>query len=228
MNEIISYLEQYALLSLEKQEKLARLVGEHAAELDLDSGKIIFENGLDLPFQVLGTESDNTLTWLWAWAEEQTEIPENLLTSSLQLKEWGKREGIEEFTVPSLDLNKADGHVLSLISAEISDASCYYGSHYEGGAVFVLVFSEAVDRQPPFNLDGLSRQFTELISQYELNHRNVLVSYLRKNNLPFTDKGLVVAAGLLTGERLAAEFEENGRLKSLNGKPMPGEFRSER
>ncbi len=223
MNDFISYFEQYALLSLEKQEKLVRLIGEHTAELDLDSGKIIFDNGLDLPFQALGTESDNTLTWLWAWAEEQTEIPENLLTSSLQLKEWGKREGIAEFVIPSVDLNRADGHVLSLIAAEINEASCYYRSSYEGGSVFVLIFSEAVDRQPPFALAGLSRQFTDLISRYELNHRNALVFYLCANNLSFNEKGPFVTAELATGERLTAEFDEQGRLKSLNGTLMASE-----
>jgi hypothetical protein len=218
MNKLTAYLEQYALLSLEKQEKLATLVNEHTSELDLGSGKIIFDNRLEVPFQVLGTESDNTLTWLWAWAEEHTEIPEDLVTSSLQLKDWGKQEGIEEFTIPSVDLSRADGHVLSLISSQISSASGYYRSLYEGGAVFVLVFSEVVDRQPPFGLDGLSRQFADLISQYEFHHRNALVSYLRANNLSFTEKGPFVSAKLVTGEKLIVEFDGQGRLKTIDGK----------
>ncbi|HLA05089.1 MAG TPA: hypothetical protein VJZ16_03795, partial [Syntrophales bacterium] len=128
MSKLTTFFEQYALLALERQEKLAALVNGHTSELDLESGKIIFDNRLELPFQVLGSESDNTLTWLWAWSEEQTEIPEHLLISSLQLKDWGKHEGIEEFTIPSVDLSRADGHVLSLISSQISSASCYYRS----------------------------------------------------------------------------------------------------
>ncbi len=218
MKKLTAYLEQYALLALEKQEKLATLVNGHTSELDLDSGKIIFTDGHEFSFQVLGTESDNTLTWLWAWAEEQIEIPENLLTSSLQLKDWGKREGIEEFAIPSVDLSRADGHVLSLISSQISSASCYYRSPYEGGAVFVLIFSEVVDRQPPFGLNGLSRQFTDFISRYEFNHQNALVSYLRANNLSFTEKGPFVSAKLVTGEKLIAEFNGQGRLKTVNGR----------
>ncbi len=223
MNKLTTYLEQYALLALEKQEKLATLVNEQTSELDLDSGKIVFDNGPAVPFQVLGTESDNTLTWLWAWAEEHTEIPEDLVTSSLQLKDWGKQESIEEFTIPSVDISRADGHVLSLISSQISSASCYYRSPYEGGAVFVLIFSEVVDRQPPFGLDGLSRQFTDLISRYEFNHRNALVSYLRANNLSFTEKGPFVSAKLVTGEKLIAEFDGQGRLKTIDGTELSAE-----
>jgi len=217
MSKLTTYLEQYALLALEKQEKLAALVNDHTSELDLDSGKIIFANRLELPFQVLGSESNNTLTWLWAWSEEQTEIPEHFLISSLQLRDWGEQEGIEEFTIPSVDLSRADGHVLSLISSQISSASCYYRSPYEGGAVFVLISSELVDRQPPFGLDGLSRQFTDLISRYEFNHRNALVSYVRANNLSFTEKGPFVSAQLVTGEKLIVEFDGQGRLKTIDG-----------
>ena len=217
MSKLTTFFEQYALLALEKQEKLAALVNGHTSELDLESGKIIFDNRLELPLQVLGTESDNTLTWLWAWSEEQTEIPEHFLISSLQLRDWGEQEGIEEFTIPSVDLSRADGHVLSLISSQISSASCYYRSPYEGGAVFVLISSELVDRQPPFGLDGLARQFTDLISRYEFNHRNALVSYVRANNLSFTEKGPFVSAQLVTGEKLIVEFDGQGRLKTIDG-----------
>ena len=220
MNKLTAYLEQYALLALEKQEKLAALVNEHTSELDLCSGTISFNSGPAAPFQALGSESDNTLTWLWAWSEEQIELPEDLLTSSLQLKDWGKQEGIEEFTIPSVDLNRADGHVLSIISSQISGASCYYRSPYEGGAVFVLIFSEVVDRQPPFGLDGLSRQFADLISRYEFNHRNTLVSYLRANNPSFTEKGPFISARLVTGEKLIAEFDGQGRLKTIDGRSV--------
>jgi len=220
MGKFTLYLEQYALISLEKRMKLTTMIGEHTSELDLDSGTIIFNNGLAFPFQVLGTESDNTLSWLWGWAEEQTEIPGDLLASSLLLKDWGKREGIEEFITPSVDINKADGHAFSLISTEIIHASCYYRSPYEGGAVFILIFGRDIDRQPPFDLDGLTREFLDLTLQYELNHRSALVSYLRGNNLPFTEKGPFVSGKLATGETLTAEFDEMGHLKTMDGKTV--------
>jgi hypothetical protein len=79
MAKITEYLELYALISLEKQEKFDRLIGEHTMELDVDTGTIRFSNGLAVPFQVLGTESGNTLTWLWAWSDEQPDMPDHLL-----------------------------------------------------------------------------------------------------------------------------------------------------
>jgi hypothetical protein len=218
MKKIYEHIEKYALLSLEKQEKLSTLIGEHTWELSLDSGVIRFNGEVEFPFQALGTESDNTLTWLWAWADEQTEIPESLLTSCRQCRDWGIGEGVEEFTSPSVDLNRADGHLMAMIASEVCRASCYYRGPYEGGAVVILISGEAIDKQPAFDLKGLSRQFTNIISLYDFNHRNALLSYLRAKGLPFIEKGPLITAELAAGENLAAEFDDQGRLQSISGK----------
>lgn len=221
MASLTSYLEEYGLLSLEKQEKLARVVGEHSLELDLDAGLVRFSSGLELSFQILGTESDNTLTWLWAWADEQTEVPADLLRSSLQMKAWGEKEGIPECTMPSVDLNKADGHMLSMIASEICEASCYYQDAYEGGALFLLLFGGAVDRQPSLDADGLARQFSNMISFCEFNHANAFRSYLRRKNLTITEHGTFIVSELDSGEDVRANFDREGRLLTFNGKVLP-------
>ncbi len=221
MNKLTEYLEQYALASLEKQDKLALLLGEYTYSLDLDTGKIKFNDNLEFSLQVLGTESDNTLIWLWAWADEQTdEVPMDLLNASRELRDWGLREGVHEFTRPSVDLDKADGHVLSMIASGICRASCYHRDAYEGGSAFLLLYDKLIDAQPPFDLPRLSRRFLDLISRYEINHRNALLSYLRIRGLPVADKGPMIATELDTGERLSAEFDNAGRLIKLNGEAI--------
>ena len=218
MRTLTDYLEQYALIALEKQDKLALLVGEHTYDLDLDAGKIRFNDGIEFPFQFLGTESDNTLSWLWAWADEQTEeVPEDLLRAARQLKDWGAREGLHEFTRPSMDLDRADGHFLSMIAGEICGASCYFRDAYEGGAAFVLLFDKRIEAQPSFDLSRLSRRFLDLITRYELNHRNALLSYLRIKGLSPTEAGGLITGTLDTGESLSVGFDQDGRLQSFNG-----------
>ena len=218
MNSITEYLEQFALHSLEKQDKLALLVGDYAYDLDLDTGKIRFNDGLEISFQVLGTESDNTLIWLWAWAEEQTEeLPADLHLASRELRDWGSRKGVREFTLPSVDLHKADGHVLSMIACELCNASCYFRDAYEGGSAYLLFFDKRIDAQPSFDLSRLSRRFLDLISRYELNHRKTLLSYLRIKKLLFAETGAAITCELDSGERLSAEFDDAGKLMQLNG-----------
>jgi hypothetical protein len=218
MNKLTEYLEQYALISLEKQDKLALLLGDYTYVLDLDTGKIRFNDDLEFSYQVLGTESDNSLIWLWAWADEQTdELPVELLRASHELRGWGLREGVQEFTRPSLDLDKADGHVLSMIASEVCRASCYHRDAYEGGSAFLLLYGKLIDAQPLFDLSRLSSRFLDLISRYEINHRNALLSYLRIRGLSIAEQGSTITAELGSGERLSAEFDNAGRLTQLNG-----------
>jgi hypothetical protein len=221
MNMLTEYLEQYALISLEKQDKLELLLGAYTYVLDLESGKIRFNDNLEFSFQVLGTESDNTLIWLWAWADEQTEeVPVELVRASRELREWGLRGGVQEFTLPSVDLNRADGHMLSMIASELCKASCYFRDPYDGGSSFFLLYDKLIDAQPFFDLSRLSRRFLDLISRHDLNHRKALLSYIRMRGLPSAEKGSIITCELDSGEQLSAEFDHEGRLTRLNGEAI--------
>jgi hypothetical protein len=217
VNKLTKYLEQFALTSLEKQDKFSLLLDDNLYDLDLEAGKLRFANNLDLSLQVLGTESDNTLSWLWAWADEQTEeIPDNVLRASRELRDWGSREAIQEFTIPSLDLERADGHLLSMIASEICHASCYHRDTYDGGSAFLLLFDARIDVQTSFDLSRLSRRFLDLTQRYEFNHRNALLSYLQTKGLSFDETRTAVTCELSSGERLSIEFDETGHLKEKN------------
>lgn len=219
MNTLTHYLERYALISLEKQDKLAQVIDEHLFQLDLDAGTVSFGD-IELPFQVLGTESYNTQTWLWSWAEEQDEIPEELNNTSQALKDWGAREDIQEFVSPSVDLGKADGFQLALIASEVCRASCFYRDAYEGGALFVLLFDKRIDNQPAFDLARLTRHFLDLIERYAFNHRKMLLAYLEIKGIPALTLGHRITCKLPTGETLSAEFDEAGRILLLNGESI--------
>lgn len=216
MSLLTDYIERYALISMEKQERFSKLIGEHFWELDLDTGKARF-NELEFPFQVLGTESENTLTFLWAWADEQTEIPPGLIRSAIELREWGREKGLPEFYTPEIDLNRADGNMIAMVSSIAARASCYYRGGYDGGAAYFLVFGDAIDAQPGLGFVSFIRRFTDIIAIYELNHRRLFLSYFREKRLPVVEQGALIGAELTTGEAVAAEFDEQDRIIAING-----------
>lgn len=216
MSTVNEYFEQFAMVSLEKQAKFDRLTGEHFAEFDIDAGILRIDNELAFPFQVLGTQSDNTLTWLWAWSEEHADVQPDLLTAAMKLKEWGLKNGIEEFYIPEVDIQRADGMMISLIAAEVGKASCFYRDAYEGGAVFVLLSGTGIDRQPDFELSGFLRSFANIVSLYDFNHRNALLSYLRIKGLPFVEDSAMITGRLGSGEEIRMAFSSSGGIMSLN------------
>ena len=126
------------------------------------------------------------------------------------------QNGIDEFCIPEIDIERADGMMISLIAADVCKASCFYRDAYEGGAVFVLLSGAGIDRQLPFDLSGLLKSFTDLASRYDLNHRNVLLSYLRMKGLPFVEDGAMVTGKLESGEEIRMEFSDSGGIVSLN------------
>jgi hypothetical protein len=217
MTALTEQFERCALTGREKQEKFLRLVGEHTLELDLDAGLARFTKHHAFPFQALGTESENTLSWLWAWADEQTEMPENLEKASLAMKVWLEAKGLQEYARPSLDLDRADGTMLSLIATEVCGAGCFYRDHYEGGALFILLYGSEIAAQAPFDRRDLVRNLDDLIERYEFNHRNALLSYFRANGIEAAETTDAVSATLPNGEHLIAEFDASGRLTAVNG-----------
>jgi hypothetical protein len=169
---------------------------------------------------VIGTESDNSLTWLWAWAEEQAEVPDNLLASARELRAWGEKEGLPEFTLPAIDLDRADGTMLSLIASEVCRASGYYRDPYEGGTLFLLLSGIALDDQLVFDRTGLIRQMSDLASRYDLDHRHTLLSYFRARGITSAEAGDTVSAELTNGERLIAVFDASGQVRTINGEAL--------
>lgn len=212
--------ERYALVSLEKQEYFYRALGEHTRELDLDEGIARFSNGLTCPFQVLGTESDNTLTWLWGWADEQSEVDARLLASCRELRAWAEKEQLPEFLSPSLDLNIADGAVLSLAASALCKATAYYRDQYEGGSLFLLLFCDGSERNPGFDRQSFLRRFNELAQTRTVDLRNVMRSYFQERGLPVVENPGEISGELLSGERLIAGLDEQGRIITMNGEPF--------
>src|SRR5689334_4676399 len=78
-------MERYGAISLEKQLDFGELIGNNSWTVDMKKGEISFGPNLDFPIQVLGTFSHSAETWLWAWANTQAGLPENLLQHALQL-----------------------------------------------------------------------------------------------------------------------------------------------
>jgi hypothetical protein len=202
---------------MERNARFLDLVGEHFVELDLDAGIAHFTGGRSYAFQVLGTESEHTLTWLWAWAEEQTEMPEVLTKASREMKVWLEQQGLVEYSLPSVDLDRADGMMFSLIGSDVCKADCYYREHYEGGALFILLYGTGLQARPVFTRRELVRTFEDLIDRYDVDHRNSLLSYYRGSGIDATITGRTISATLASGEHLITEFDASGRLVAVNG-----------
>lgn len=76
LDPISRLLMEHGLPALDKQLHLNDLVGEADWLVNQDAGTITFGGEKVCPAQVLGTQSDASGTWQWAWANPR--VPEHV------------------------------------------------------------------------------------------------------------------------------------------------------
>jgi hypothetical protein len=210
--------QKHVASSLDKQLHLQELVGEEPRwQLDMETGRISFGARYSFAIQALGTESALDGTWLWAWANEASDIPERLLESARALKRFGEEKQVPELTQPLLTVGELDGHKLSMIASGACRADAYYRGPYEGGAVFVLIQDTSFPAGDENTIWRIASTFTQVLANFPVNHRKAFVEYLHYYGLKGKCDGLSITVQGPEGRVLKTEFDEAGRLLKLGG-----------
>lgn len=204
--------------AFDRQMLLADLIGDLPWAYDLQTGILSFGGDYQWKAEVLGTESEETATWLWAWANEASNIAADQQAASLKLKALGEEHGIVELTERMIPLEHADGHAFASIAVGEGLGKAYYRGQYEGGAAFLLITDDDLQFQVNEPLQRILTVFPQVISAWELpNHRKALRGYLQHYGIEPEDQD----GALLLQEDgevvLRAEFDEHGRLTKMEG-----------
>ncbi|SEW53520.1 DUF6882 domain-containing protein [Chitinophaga arvensicola] len=207
-------LEQYGGIGLDKQRNLYEVIGNNAWNADLSKGEISFGGQLAFPIQVLGTFSHSSKTWLWAWANDKSSIPPNLLQQALYLKNHGEAHEIPLLKHSEFDAEINDLHLIGMIASGMFNTSAYYLADYGQGIMLVTFQSAIIDKNNSNDVARISTVFPELISTFETNHRNAFKNYVtRKGYTIDQQENQIVAEN--NGKRITAAFDELSRLTKL-------------
>ncbi|HEX8131795.1 MAG TPA: hypothetical protein VF527_22050 [Pyrinomonadaceae bacterium] len=213
---------EYGADSLHKQYAAADYLGEHSWNFDLKTGLISFGRDRTFPFQLLGSESEYDGTWMWAWANPVSNIPETLTQSSRTLREFGAANGIDEFCQPKFECKDINGSLLSMVASGICKADAYYRCPYDGGAAFILVdFGGNLPDESPLLL-RMNTVFMDFISGFDVaNQRAAFASYARLRGVRATDDGTNLLLSLGDEPVGVARFDDLNRLVQLEGEIRP-------
>lgn len=216
--------DKHVAATYDKQLFLFDLVKDRPWALDTETGLLSFGDEFKWQAQILGTQSDVSKTWLWAWANQASKTPENLMKSAAELRKLGSAWNIPEFTTPQFGITKAfDGHDLSIIATGVCNARAYYRGPYPGGAIFMLIDDPEF---PPNIVDPAPRMattFINVVKNHRCNHRRALIGYAEHFGLevrPDGQKMCVFSNDVLI---LSTEFDEKGRVIQLEHKNPPKE-----
>ena len=216
-------VDRYIGLSFRKQLALADFLGKHSFQVSLSKGTVDFGKGPGLfgkrrvyPIQVLGTEAEDSGTWLWAWANEASHIPAGLLEAVGRVRSYGEAKGVAELTTAQLPSREYPGHLLSLVASGIAGADAYYRGPYLGGAAFFLVGGTPLAQPVPTPQERIARVLMEVISNFDVQHRAMARSYLKAEGFRLDEDGSVLSAAGPAGQSLRIEFDDQGRIANVN------------
>ncbi|WP_234418180.1 DUF6882 domain-containing protein [Aquimarina aquimarini] len=209
-------VNQNAGLSFEKQQNFNDLTGELAWNINLSTATLSFGN-LDFPIEVIGSLSFNDYSWMWGWANSKSGIPENLLQSSLKLKQIGKEKQIKEFTEGHFSVEEGFEHKMGIVASGLLNADAYFCANYGQGTMILTLKSDKIPKIDTNKLEKVLTTFPQLISSLDLNHKEAFKNYLIDRNFKLNVSSKNKIEGLKINKALVAEFDELNRLKSLNG-----------
>ena len=219
---------RHGAASYDKQIYLRAMYGKTGWGFDLNTGVLAFrrphEAPLQLAVEVLGTESEDTNTWLWSWANAG--VPPTLTASAMQIKQLGEAQGIPEFTKAELDITPAvNPQRIGLVAAGVLRASCFFHAPYPRGALYLLIKDSKYKRSVTRPVRRVVRAFPLFLSRHFVSdQRAAFLNYLQFYRLNVIEAGnRVLAAGAAprsihgegTPEQLVAEFDDANRLMSL-------------
>ncbi|WP_020471392.1 DUF6882 domain-containing protein [Zavarzinella formosa] len=211
-----------AAISLANQMFLAILARASNWRFDFASGQLSFDNQYRWHSQVLGTESFESNTWLWAWANEASNIPASLVGSAHVMRMLGEVQGFPELTEPEVSLDRIDGHTIAMIASSVCQANAYYRCPYEGGALYVLIMDDNFPKDPTPPLARLATVFPQAISSLDIpDHRLALTGYLDYHGLAYEQIGDRVVAKENGEPALTATFDHLNRLTNLEATIKP-------
>lgn len=211
----------HAGISFGKQLALGDLISGHPWRVDLGAGWIRFGNDYQFPIQIIGTESEISHTWLWAWANEQLigqlEALDaiQLLDCVNHLRDYGADGAVAALITPELALDEIDGHMLAMLATGVCRADAYYRGPYEGGSAYFLLTNTAL-QDVQADLARVATVINQVISLYPVEHSIMIGAYLEYQGFVVQDLGFKwVATRDEDDAIMTVLFDEQGRMASL-------------
>ena len=216
MTSFLELMESSAGCGLARQLALGEYLGSHEWELNTQEGRVSFGRKRTHAIQILGTENTTDNTWMWAWANSASGLPESVTEYSGHLRDHGTTEGIPELCKARFRMDQLDGHAIALACSGLVGRLPYYRGPYDGGAVFFYVLDAPAQVAAAVDVARATHVIQQLVSGFDLHHERAVAAFL-------VGEGLYVEAneaGLLArwpyGGEMTVRLDQNGRVAGIH------------
>jgi len=218
-NKLQELYETHVLMGMRKQRHLAELIGQHTWHYDKAAGTMAFSPGPAYQVQVLGTEAADSDTWLWAWANADSQIPPEQLQAAEQLRALGQELGIEEFITPELPREKLPAHTLGPVALGLLGLPAYYRGAMTSTNLLVAIQDPKFAF--PLTLKGTDFMATlgDAISGCEIpNHSRAVTAFIEQLGWAPNRQGDTLQVLASDGVQIICTFDQSNRLAKLSSR----------
>ena len=119
---VADLLTAYAGMALDKQSCLMDVLDAGGSwNVDLNMGELYFDGETGIAIQAIGSFSYESESWLWAWANEASALPEKVLGDAQRLREYGEQHGIAWLLEASFAATTQQLHEIAAAAVGIFD-----------------------------------------------------------------------------------------------------------
>ena len=165
---------KYGALALEKQEILSGIVGNAEPELDIENGKVKF-NDKEFPIQLIGFLDPDEYTWSWSWDNDEIGFPEDLIEEAKAVKEFGEKQNIPQFYENVFRASLTEAHILNMTISSLFNNDAYCAVNYGSFVFFVTIKSDEI--QVSDDPKVFANILNDFHRRFEVNPRIALKSY---------------------------------------------------
>lgn len=202
---------KYGALSLEKQENLAKLIGENEPELNIDEGIVSFGDDLKFPIQLIGMLVDGK-NWSWAWDNEEIGFPEELIQEAKEVKSFGEKYDIPQFFNSFFEAKFDEAHILAMTVSSLFDDDAYCAVEVDDFAFFVSIKSDKITSTVDIN--EFAEIFNDFHRKFEVNHKLAFEGYTKLKSFQYKEREDFAVAKIDEG-RIIVGFSERGHVNNI-------------
>jgi hypothetical protein len=217
MNTFQKLLSEHIGLSLVKQQALGSFLGEHSWSLNLEKGVVDFGEDRIFPIQFIGTESEKT--WLWGWANSQSNISQSLLIEANHLRAYGNENQINFLSSAEIPLSELTSHEFGMLASGFCNADGYYHGSHDGGAVLFLVYETSLPKIPTLLPQQIVLTIASALQSFDIEHRMMVSSFLKQLGSDVDESERLIEGKLADGTKLMVGFDDVGRIVGIEIQP---------
>lgn len=172
-----TYFDQHVLTSTLKQMFFMETYGSLEWGYQSQTGKLTFGRKRVLESEILGSFSKDSGTWLWAWANTMSPLPEARTVISRGLRRFGTDKKITELVTPQFPVSQAlNHHHLGLLAIGLARLPCYFMAEHEHGALLLGITTPDCNPLPALDNLRIINHITNVIGQIPItSHRDAVI-----------------------------------------------------